>query len=168
MAPAVAPGANTPEGGPVFFNPNNYGNGPPTTRRSKYWGGPGGLGGPHQHLWHLQVGQVGQCFSILVTMEMDPLQHEEANIELPRFFEYFSFSLFFCCENLRICYNFSSSKFSTLVWGIRFFDGLVPAPWTPCFLFLVPPFMKKKDTFLSIWYAVAVCDMKYTFFMNVN
>ena len=36
MAPAVAPGATTPEGGPVFFNPSNYGNGPPTTRRSKY------------------------------------------------------------------------------------------------------------------------------------
>ena len=34
--PAVAPGATTPEGGPVFFNPSNYGNGPPTTRRSKY------------------------------------------------------------------------------------------------------------------------------------
>ena len=31
-----APGATTPEGGPVFFNPSNYGNGPPTTRRSKY------------------------------------------------------------------------------------------------------------------------------------
>ena len=34
-APA-APTATTPEGGPVFFNPTNFANGPPTTRRNKY------------------------------------------------------------------------------------------------------------------------------------
>merc|ERR1712083_293300 len=32
----AAPGATTPEGGPVFFNPSAYASGPPTTRRSKY------------------------------------------------------------------------------------------------------------------------------------
>ena len=31
-----APSATTPEGGPVFFNPNAYASGPPTTRRNKY------------------------------------------------------------------------------------------------------------------------------------
>ena len=78
-------------------------------------------------------------------MEMDPLQHEEANIE-PRFFEYFSFSLF--SLRTRICYNFSSSKFSTLVLGgIRPLDGLNPPPMDPLFPFLVPPFMKKKIHF---------------------
>ena len=38
MAPVapVAPGATTPEGGPVFFNPNAYGAPAPSTRRNKY------------------------------------------------------------------------------------------------------------------------------------
>ena len=43
----------------------------------------------------------------------------------------------------------------------------LPLPHGPLVSFFGPSFMK-KDTFLSIWYAVAVCDMKYTFFMNVN
>ena len=76
-------------------------------------------------------------------MEMDPLQHEEANIE-PRFFEYFSFSPLFL---LRICYNFSSSKFSTLVWGGSGSLMDLPLPHGPLVSFFGPSFYEKKIHF---------------------